>query len=142
MSFEEKNTWIYAVVSVAAFVAYVIVILGRAEGGPIAEVPYVGPMLWSVGAAIAASIVGRIAVAIAWPKEADKTDQRDKEINRFGEYIGQSLVIVGAVLALVLSMAEVDYFWISNELYLFFVLSAVLGSIAKIVAYRRGFQPW
>ena len=142
MSFEEKNTWIYAVVSVAAFVAYVIVILGRAEGGPLADVPYVGPMLWTIGAAIVASIVGRIAVAIAWPKEADKTDQRYKEINRFGEYIGQSLVMVGAVLALVLSMAEVDYFWISNELYLLFVLSAVLGSIAKIVAYRRGFQPW
>jgi hypothetical protein len=142
MSFEEKNVWIYAAVSLAAFGAYVVIILGRAQGIPLAEVPYVGVMLWTIGAAIAASIVGRIVVAIAWPKEADKRDQRDKEINRFGEYIGQSFVGVGAVAALVLSMAEVDHFWIANAVYLAFVLSALLGSTAKIFAYRRGFQPW
>ena len=39
-------------------------------------------------------------------------------------------------------MAEVGHFWIANAVYLCFVLSAVLGSVAKIVAYRRGFQPW
>jgi hypothetical protein len=142
MSFEEKNVWIYAAVSLAAFGAYVVIILGRAQGIPLAEVPYVGVMLWTIGAAIAASIVGRIVVAIAWPKDADKKDQRDKEINRFGEYIGQSFVVVGAAAALVLSMAEVDHFWIANAVYLAFVLSALLGSTAKIFAYRRGFQPW
>jgi cell division protein FtsW (lipid II flippase) len=99
-------------------------------------------MLWTIGAAIAASIVGHIVVAIAWPKDADKKDQRDKEINRFGDYIGQSFVVIGAVAALVLSMAEVDHFWIANVIYLAFVLSALLGSTAKIVAYRRGFQSW
>jgi cobalamin synthase len=142
MSFEEKNVWIYAAVSLAAFGVYVVIILGRAQGIPLAEVPYVGVMLWTIGAAIAASIVGRIVVAIAWPKDADKKDQRDKEINRFGEYIGQSFVVVGAAAALVLSMAEVDHFWIANAVYLAFVLSALLGSTAKIFAYRRGFQPW
>lgn len=142
MSFEEKNTWIYAVVTVGAFAAYLATILGRAQGTPLAEVPYVGAMLWAIGGAIAASIVGRIVVAIAWPKDADKSDQRDKEINRFGEYIGQSFVVIGGVAALVLSMAEVDHFWIANAVYLAFVLSALLGATAKIVVYRRGFQPW
>ena len=41
-----------------------------------------------------------------------------------------------------MAMAEADHFWIANVIYLAFVLSAILGSIAKIVAYRRGFQPW
>ena len=32
-------------------------------------------------------------------------------------------------------------FWIANAVYLGFVLSAVVGSVAKVVAYRRGL-PW
>jgi hypothetical protein len=31
-----------------------------------------------------------------------------------------------------------DYFWIANVIYLGFVLSAVAGSVVKLVAYRRG----
>jgi NADPH:quinone reductase-like Zn-dependent oxidoreductase len=38
-------------------------------------------------------------------------------------------------------MAEFDHFWIANAVYLAFVLSALLGSTAKVIAYRRGFQP-
>jgi hypothetical protein len=72
----------------------------------------------------------------------DRTDQRDREIGRFGEHIGQSLVVVGGVGALALALLEVDYFWIANVLYLCFTLSAVLGSVAKIFAYRHGFHPW
>jgi hypothetical protein len=142
MSFEEKNTWVYALVSVGAFAAYLVTILGRAQGIPVSKVPYVGAMLWSIGAAIVASIVGRIAIAVVWPRDADRTDQRDKEIYRFGEYVGRWFVVIGAVAALVLAMAEVDHFWIANELYLAFVLSALLSSAAKLVAYRRGFQLW
>jgi hypothetical protein len=142
MSFEEKNTWVYALVSVGAFAAYLVAILGRAQGIPVSEVPYVGAMLWSIGAAIVASIVGRIVIAVVWPRDADRTDQRDKEIYRFGEYVGRWFVVIGAVAALVLAMAEVDHFWIANELYLAFVLSALLSSAAKLVAYRRGFQLW
>ena len=142
MSFEEKNVWIFAVVTVGAFGIYVVTILGRAQGTPLTEVPYVGAMLWSIGAAIAASIVGRVVIAAAWPRDADRTDQRDKEIYRFGEYVGQWLVVIGAAVALLLAMAEVDHFWIANELYLAFVLAALLSSAAKLVAYRRGFQLW
>jgi hypothetical protein len=142
MSFEEKNTWVYALVSVAAFAAYLVTILGRAQGIPVSDVPYIGAMLWSIGAAIAASIVGRVVIAVAWPRDADRTDQGDKEIYRFGEYVGQWLVVIGAAVALLLAMAEVDHFWIANELYLAFVLAALLSSAAKLVAYRRGFQLW
>jgi hypothetical protein len=60
----------------------------------------------------------------------------------FGEYAGRSLVVTGAVEALAMALAEWSYFWIANVLYLAFVLSAVLGSMAKIFAYRQGFHPW
>jgi hypothetical protein len=142
MSFEEKNTWVYAAVSLVAYGAYLAVILGRAQGVPLGEVPYAGTMLWTIGAAITASIVGRIVVAVAWPRDADKKDERDREVYRFGEYVGQWSVVVGAGTALVLAMVEVDYFWIANAIYLAFVLSALLSSATKLVAYRRGFPWW
>lgn len=142
MAFEEKRAWIMAVVAVGAYLAYVAVILGRAQGIPLAEVTYAATLLWSVGAAIAAAIALNILAAVASPKEANKKDQRDREINRFGEYAGQSFLVVGGVAVLALSMAEVDHFWIANTIYLAFVLSAALGAVAKIAAYRWGFQPW
>ncbi|MEJ8646188.1 hypothetical protein WKI68_43050 [Streptomyces sp. MS1.HAVA.3] len=99
-------------------------------------------LLWTVGAAIVASIALHITVALLSPEEEKTKDQRDREIHHFGEYIGQSFVVIGGVAGLVLAMAEVDQFWIANAIYLAFVLSALLGSTAKIVAYRLGFQPW
>ncbi|WP_308249687.1 hypothetical protein [Sphaerisporangium fuscum] len=142
MPFEEKLAWIMAVVSTAAYATYVTLLLGRIGSTPAAEVPYVPLMLWTIGASIVASIVLRVVVSALAPEDAGKKDQRDREISRFGDHMGQSFVVTGGVAALVLAMARVDQFWIANVLYLAFFLSAVLGSAAKIVAYRRGFWPW
>jgi len=43
------------------------------------------------------------------------------------------------VTALGMAALELDYFWIANVLYLALVLSTLLASGTKIVAYRRGF---
>ncbi|MDJ0343472.1 hypothetical protein QMK19_18135 [Streptomyces sp. H10-C2] len=142
MPFEEKRAWIMGGVAVGAYAVYLVIVLGRAGNTPLAEVPYVSALLWTIGAAIVTSIVLNIVVAIASSKDADKKDQRDREIHRIGEYIGQSFVVAGGMTALGMSLAELDYFWISNVIYLAFILSAILGSVAKIVAYRRGFQQW
>jgi cell division protein FtsW (lipid II flippase) len=142
MSLEEKRAWIFLIVTLCAYTAYVVIILGRAGEAPLAEVAYAATLLWSIVWAIAASIVLHIAASIASPRDAGKKDQRDREIHRFGEYIGQSFVILGSTAALGMAMFELPYFWIANTIYLAFVLSAILGSTAKLVAYRRGFQPW
>lgn len=141
MAFEEKRAWIMLVVSVCAYAVYAVIILGRASGASLTEVPYAATLLWSVGAAIVISIVLNIVVSIASGGPAKK-DQRDREIGRLGDYIGQSFVVIGGVTALLMALAKMPYFWIANAVYLAFVLSAVLGSIAKIFAYRRGFQTW
>jgi uncharacterized membrane protein (GlpM family) len=142
MSFEEKSAWVMGMVAAGSYAVYLATVLGVAGAMPLADVPYVAPLLWTVGASIAMSIALHIVMGISAPKEAGKKDQRDKEIYRFGEYIGQSFVVIGGVSALLMAMAELDHFWIANVIYLAFVLSAILGSVAKIVAYRRGFQPW
>ena len=92
--------------------------------------------------AIILGIVITIVISAISPKEAGKSDQRDKEIKRMGDYIGQSFVIVGAVSGLIFAWLEADYFWIANVIYLCFVLSALLSTTAKLVAYRRGFVGW
>jgi hypothetical protein len=138
MSFEEKGNWVFLVVNVVTYVAYLSVILGRAQDVPVTDVPYISTMLWTIGIAIALSIVGNIGVAISKPSEADKSDVRDKDINRFGEYVGGIVLAVGMLAPFGLALAESDYFWIANAMYLAFVLSALTSSVVKVVAYRRG----
>ena len=138
MSFEEKGNWVFLVVNVVTYVAYLSVILGRAQDVPLTDVPYVSTMLWTIGIAIALSIVGNIVVAISKPSEADKSDVRDKDINRFGEYVSGVVLAVGMLAPFGLALAESDYFWIANAMYLAFVLSAFTSSVVKVVAYRRG----
>jgi hypothetical protein len=142
MAFEEKRAWIMAAVSVVAYAIYVVVVVARAGDAPLAEVPYAAALLWSVGGAIAGTILLNIAAGITGPRKGAGKDARDREIHRFGEYVGQSFLVVGGVAGLLLALAEQDHFWIANAVYLGFVLSAVLSSITKIVAYRRGFQEW
>ncbi|MFF8266717.1 hypothetical protein ACF059_04910 [Streptomyces sp. NPDC016562] len=142
MAVEEKRAWIMIVVAIVSYGAYLAVVLGRSGDGPLAQQPYVAALLWTVGASIVASIALHITVAVLSPEEGKTKDQRDREIHHFGEYIGQSFIAIGGVAGLVLAMAEADQFWIANVIYLAFVLSAIVGSMAKVAAYRSGFQPW
>lgn len=138
MAAEEKSAWIMAVVAIAAYTTYVIWVLNSTGGGALTDAPYVVPMLGTIGGSIVLSILLHIFFA----PRIGKKDQRDREIYRFGEYTGYAFVTIGALGALVLTMFEVDYFWIANAIYLGFVLSAIIGSLAKIAAYREGLPRW
>ncbi|MEU9234254.1 hypothetical protein [Streptomyces subrutilus] len=142
MAVEEKRAWSMLVVAVVSYAAYLWVVLGRPAGVPLTQAPYVEALLWTVGLSVAVSVAAHVVIAAAAPREANAKDQRDREIHRFGEYVGQSLVVVGAVGGLLLAMAEAAPFWIANAIFLAFVLSSVVGSVAKVVSYRFGFHPW
>jgi hypothetical protein len=138
MSYEEKGTWVYLVTSAGAYVVYVAIIVGRVLHTPVTEVPYISVLLWTTGASIVASVVGRVLVETARPSDSRRSDVRDKEISRFGEYASRWFIVAGAAAGLGMAMARWDYFWIANVIYLGFVLWAVCGSVLKLVAYRRG----
>ncbi len=140
MTYQEKRAWIMLVVAVATYIAYAVIILGRAHGHRLTEVHYAATLLWTVGASILAAIVG--GILFGGPLKARVTDVRDRQIGRLGEQVGQSFVIVGAVAALLMAMAGWHRFWIANVIYLAFVLSSVLGSVAKLVMYRRSVPQW
>ena len=142
MSVSEKRAWIMVTTATVAYATYLAIVLGQAGGRALAGVSYQWTLVWSVGGAILASILLDILSSFFAPKSAAEKDQRDREINRLGDYIGQSFLVIGAVTALILALIEVAPFWIANAIYLGFVLSAIVGSVAKIIAYRRGFQTW
>ncbi len=142
MTHIEKRAWIRLVVAVLAYAAYVVAVLRRADGGPLPDVPYTATLLWTVGGAIAASIVAEIGMSIVNPRASRVVDARDREIGRLGDHTGQAFVVIGALAAMLMAMAGWDRFWIANVVYLCFVLSAVLGGITKIIVYRRSLPEW
>ncbi len=138
MSYEEKGTWVYLVVAVVTYVGYVVAVLSRVDDGPITDVGYVAPMLWAIGISMLLVAMGRPAFEVVRPSETYRADARDKDINRQGEFIGFYVLsgLIGGVL--VLTMLEVDHFWLANAIYLAFVVNAITSSVVKLVAYRRG----
>lgn len=136
MSFDEKNAWVYLTTAVLGYATYLVLL---AALGP---EPYAALLLWTVGGAIVVNILARIALSAVFPRESRDRDQRDREVKAFGERVGQAFVILGAVAALLLALTQTPWFWIANAVYLGFVLSAVVGSIASLVAYRRGLPSW
>jgi hypothetical protein len=143
MSYEEKGVWVFLVIAVAGYGVYLGLVLPQlAAGASVDEVDWVVPMLWTIGGAIVAAIIGRILVEIVSPSDSTRGDVRDKEIDRLGERVGNSFIVIGGVGALVLAMLDADVFWIANVLYLGFVLAGILASITKLVAYRKGVPTW
>jgi hypothetical protein len=142
MSSEQKGVWIELVVAVATYVAYAIVVLGEVGRSSWAGAPYAPLMLWAIGASVVATVIVRTIVATVSPKDAGKRDVRDRQIYRFGEYTARWAVIAGALVALLLAILRVDYFWIANEVYLAFFVSAIIAAVVKLVGYRRGVPAW
>lgn len=142
MTHEEKRAWTRLIAAVGAYAVYVVIVAGRAHGQALATVPYARTLLLSIVASIVVTIVAEIVWSIGSPRASRVRDVRDKEIGRLGDHIGQSFVIIGATAAMLMAMAEWSGFWIANAIYLGFVLSALVGGVAKVVLYRRALPQW
>lgn len=139
MSFQEKSTWVMLSVLAAVYGWYFISILGELNSGvAVAALPYKGAMLTTVLAVVILAVAGTIGVTIA-SRGDDSSDERDRDINRYGEYVGGYVLATGALAALALAMIEVEHFWIANTLLLALVLSELVSGLAKLLIYRRGF---
>lgn len=150
MSFEEKMTWVSAVVTTLVSAAYFAIVLGDLGTVPVSEIPYQPKLLVTVGVTVVMMIVGAIIMAIGTAIAAEVTgegsvddinrkDERDSDINRRGELVGYYISSAGVVVVMGLAMLEYDHFWIANALYLSFAIGTVVGSVVKLVAYRRGY---
>jgi hypothetical protein len=142
MGFLEKSNWVALVVAVPTLLVYVALVVPQVLSKPIAEVSWVPPMIFTIVGFIVANILGNVVAAASNPSEADKKDQRDSEIDHFGERAGNWLIIAGSCAALVLAMTRADHFWIANAIYFGGLAGALLSSVTKIAAYHGPFQRW
>jgi hypothetical protein len=142
MVYQERNVWSSLVVTLVGLAVYVTVVLREAGGGPLTAVDWAPIMLWTIVATIVVSIV----VSIVWgilagmrePAGVGKSDIRDRDIARMGTRVEQSFVAIAGVLVLVLCAVHADWFWIANTMFFGFAVAAVVGGIARVIAYRRG----
>jgi MFS family permease len=142
MVYEERNTWVGLIVSAIGMTIYVLVVLQQAGGGPVTDVVWWPIMLWTIGLSIVVSIV----VSILWgifagmrdPDGVGRSDLRDRDIARRGSRIGQAFLVIAGLGVLVLCAFEADWFWIANTMFFGFALSAFVGGVASVIAYRRG----
>ena len=142
MVYEERNTWVGLIVSVIGITAYVVIVLQQAGGGPLADVEWWPIMLWTIVGSIVASIVGSIVwgmlAGMRDPAGVGASDDRDRDIARMGSRVGQAFLVIAGLGVLVLCAFEADWFWIANTMFFGFALSAFIGGIASVIAYRRG----
>jgi hypothetical protein len=139
---EEKRAWIMLVVNAAAYGIYAAIILSRADGRALTEVPYAAVLLLAIVVAIVTTIVLDIVSGMVNRRESRLKDVRDREIGRLGDRVGQAFVIIGATAAMLMAMAGWNRFWIANVIYLCFAISSVLGSLTKVLVYRGRFPEW
>lgn len=147
MTMEERTVWAQLIVFPLVAIAYFAVVLSRAAGQPVAEVSWVVPLLWAMGAIVAGIILGTIASAIGHGARAtmrgeepefEDGDVRDKEIERDAVFRTQGWAGLGGVSVIVLAMTGADHFWIANAMFATGVLGGVHASALRIRSYRRG----
>ena len=139
MSFQEKSSWVMLVTVALVYGAYFAIVASEVDPADVADVNYQPLMLVTVVVLVIVAIIAHAVIAAANPREADASDERDKEINRYGEYIGGYALAVGTLVGLGLAMAEAEPFWIANVLLLGLVVSELVAGVTKVVLYRRGF---
>ena len=142
MTFLEKSNWVVLIVGVPTLLVYMAVVVPQVLGKSIAEVSWVQPMIFTIAGFVVANILGNVVAAATNPREAAKNDQRDREIDHFGERVGNWLMIAGSIIALVLAMTTADRFWIANAIFLGGMAAALVSSVTKITAYHGPFQRW
>ncbi len=142
MVYEERNTWVGLIVSVVGISVYVLLVFQQAGDGPLTDVVWWPLMLWTIVGSIVASIVISILWGIvAGVRDRDgvgKSDQRDRDIAYMGGRVGQAFSVIAGLGVIVLCALEADWFWIANTMFFGFALSALVGGIASVTAYRRG----
>lgn len=144
MGYAERNTWVQVVAGIVGAIVYLALLLPQLAVRDADDVPWQWPMV----ATIVGSIIASIVVALVWGiavgmrdrEAASAADQRDREIEWFGDRVGQAFLVIGGVAALILAMVGADAFWIGNTIFAGFLLSSTIGGIARLVAYRKGFQ--
>ena len=131
MSPEEKRAWIYAAVALVVPIGYFAYVFAN-------DRDYVVPLLVATGVAMVANMVLTIVAVAVRPQDVGPKDERDRQIDRVANGVGFFVMSLATLVPLVLTILEVEHFWIAQALYLAFVLAAIAQAVTRIVGYRWG----
>ena len=137
MSFQEKSTLTVLVAFVLTYGWYFIDL--AANHGINGYDGYQKQVLVMTIAFVVIVALSHAVIALVDPKGSDETDERDKEINRFGEYVGGYVLGAQSLVVLAMALLEVPHFLIANNILLGLVLAEIVGGSVKLWLYRRGF---
>ena len=139
MSFRDKSSLITIVALLIASVVYVVALVAVADGGPVVDVPYQPFMIGFVVVLALLSVVGQVVLAITAPREAQApADERERLIAWRSGSVSGYVLAVAAFVAIALSMAEVDWFWIANSVLALWVLAEIVSGAMALTLSRRG----
>ena len=139
MSSEERNRWISIVSAVVVAIWYFGGLMGEVADTPVPDIAYGGRILKAVGISIVISIVGGIFLGIAFYRDGEGTDERDRSIERLGNSVQSYLLGFGMLVPLWMAIKEQEHFWIAQAMMAVFFVSDFIASGIKVRAYRRGF---
>jgi hypothetical protein len=148
MTVQECTVWACLVAVVVSSGAYLGLMVVHLLSRPVAEISWVRPMLWSMGVAVAGSVLLAIVFAAITTRRGGCSptdggevisDVRDQEISRLGSRASMGALSTGLGGALILIMLDAHPFWTGNLLFLFGAAAAILATTTKIRLYRRGF---
>ncbi len=138
MSFEEKSNLVMLTAVIIVFGWYAATVLSMAADTPVAEITYQPSIVVVAVALVLIAVIGHTVIAALNPSEAGQSDERDKTINMRAERIGGYVVGSTALAALIVTMLELDNFWIAQTLLAGLVLSEIVEGGWRVVLYRRG----
>lgn len=141
MVYHERVAWSSLIGTVVSLALYAMLLTGSGAGD-IVRADWLPPMLWSIGAGIALSIL----LSIAWgiiagrkdPAAASLTDLRDRDISRMGSRVEHAVLILAGLAVIALCALGADLFWVAQTMFGGFAVSSLVGGIARVIAYRRG----
>ena len=138
MGYKERGTYIDLIVAVGVALKYVWDIYRLQLEAPLSEVAFRNPMFSAILISVIATIVLHIVYAILSGSKDTQEDQRDRQIGRFGDWVGLFPLSSGAMLGLLLAMFDQPLFWLANAVFAGFFVSSITSSITRLILYRRG----
>lgn len=139
MGYKERGTYIDLIVAVGVFLKYVWDIFRLQLEVPLTEVAFRDPMFFAILISVVATIILHIVYAILSGSKDTQEDQRDRQISRFGDWVGMFPLSAGAMAGLLLAMYDLPHFWVANAIFAGFFVSSIVGSVTRLIGYRRGF---
>lgn len=135
MTLNQRYQWAYGTAVVLTTVAYAAWLAVQLSQRPAAQIEFTRALLITLLASFVIHTFARGSARGGVRKEDALTDDRDRAIAQRGDALTFYVFSGLAAIPLVLGLADVDPFWITNSLFFAFALAAIFGIVAKSVLY-------